>query len=317
MDNGRNMPPPVEFELHDSVDSLDAEGWDSLGDGHPATSHVFLRALEKSACIGDAGGWAPRYLVGRREGMPVAAVPLFLKSHSYGEYVFDWAWADAYHHHGLDYYPKWLVAAPFSPLPGTRIFARDDQARRSAIDALCSIASQSGLSSLHVLFCNADEARSLAAAGLLLRDGVQFHWINRGEADFDAFLARLNHDKRKKIRQERRKLETWALDYRWHDGTTAGSADWDFFMRCYQGTYSAHHSTPYLNRDFFDRLARDCPHSVRLLIASRAGRPLASAFFLASAEALYGRYWGAVESGRGDPGQDLRRGARCGAGRGG
>ena len=295
MDNGRTMPAVIEFELYERLEGIDARAWDALGDGHPAISFAFLHALEASGCVGDDSGWAPRHLLGRCDGAPVAALPLYLKGHSYGEYVFDWAWADAYHRHGLEYYPKWLVASPFSPLPGARILARDAHARVAAVEALVSLASRSGLSSLHVLFCTAEESRALATAGLLLREGVQFHWINRGEADFAAFLARLNHDKRKKIRQERRKLAAEAIDYRWHDGRTATADDWDFFLHCYEDTYLAHRSSPYLNRDFFDRIARTAPDSVRLLIASRAGRAIASAFFLASADALYGRYWGSAE----------------------
>ncbi|MCB1914630.1 MAG: N-acetyltransferase [Rhodocyclaceae bacterium] len=290
------MASPVQFELHDHIDGIDAGAWDALGDGHPATSHVFLRALEASGCVAGDSGWLPRHLIGRSEGKVVAAVPLYLKTHSYGEYVFDWAWADAYHQHGLEYYPKWLVASPFSPLPGTRILARSPQTQLAAIEALRSLAAESGLSSMHVLFCTATEAQSLASAGMLLREGVQFHWIHRGERDFAAFLARLNHDKRKKIRQERRKLEALGLDYRWHDGTSAAAADWDFFLGCYEDTYAAHRSTPYLNRDFFDRIASDAPNRMRLLIASRGGQPLASAYFLVANGALYGRYWGARES---------------------
>ncbi len=287
---------PIEFELAESILAIDACAWDALAQGHPALSHAFLAALERHDCIGEASGWWPRYLVGRRGGVLVAAAPLFLKTHSYGEYVFDWAWADAYHRNGLEYYPKWLVAAPFSPLPGPRLLGSDHSCRRAALVALLRIAEQSQLSSLHILFATAEEQAWMRAAGLMIRSGVQFHWQSRGESDFEGFLARLNHDKRKKIRQERRKVAALGLQTRWLDGDKASDDDWRFFATCYEGTYHAHHSTPYLNEAFFRDFARRSPSAVRLLVAERDGSPVASALFLVSQDTLYGRYWGSQEA---------------------
>lgn len=292
------MPPfrPLAFDTLDSIHDVPADDWDRLHDGHPALRHAFLAALEDCGCVGAKTGWLPRYLAGRRDGRLVAAAPLYVKGHSYGEYVFDWAWADAYHRHGLDYYPKLLVASPFSPLPGMRLLGGDDDARRAALAALIEIARQSGLSSLHVLFAAESEIGWMRDAGMLVRDAVQFHWRYRGESRFDDFLAQLNHDKRKKIRQERRRVASYGLDFRWYDGTSAGTPELDFFARCYTDTYHAHRATPYLNADFFGALAQRMPEAIRLLIARRGDQPVASALFLCDRGALYGRYWGCAEA---------------------
>jgi len=290
------MQSAIRFELCESLLEVAPASWDALHDGHPALAHAFLTSLEKAGCVGPHTGWLPRYLLGYRGKELLAAAPLYMKGHSYGEYVFDWAWADAYRRHGLDYYPKWLVASPFSPLPGSRLLGVDDETRRAALHALLQLARQSGLSSLHILFASAQECEWMREEGLLVREGVQFHWQSRGEADFDGFLARLNHDKRKKIRQERRKVAGYGLDYRWLDGHEATGRDWEFFMRCYEDTYRAHLSTPYLNAAFFDGIARGMPDAVRLLIAEREREAVASAFFLTSRGRLYGRYWGCRES---------------------
>ena len=286
----------IEFSVTDSIQQLTAAEWDALHDGHPALRHAFLAALECSQSVGGSSGWNAQHFVGRMGGKVVAALPLYLKHHSYGEYVFDWAWADAYQQHGLDYYPKWLCGAPFSPLPGMRLLGLDDDCRRAAAHAALQLAEASGLSSLHVLFPRPEEADWLREAGLMIRSGVQFHWLNRGYESFDYFLASLNHDKRKKIRQERRRVAELGLDYEWLDGDSASAEDWAFFMRCYELTYYLHRSTPYLNEDFFGRIAASMPESVRLLIARRGTTRVACAFFMCDAKALYGRYWGCSEA---------------------
>tara|TARA_R110002049_G_scaffold39931_5_gene122321 strand:- start:129 stop:1265 length:1137 start_codon:yes stop_codon:yes gene_type:complete len=277
------------------ISDIDASAWDALSDTGCCVSHAMLSSLEDSDSVGEGTGWHPHHLVLFDGDTPAAAMPLYEKLHSYGEYVFDWAWADAYHRQDLAYYPKWLCAVPFTPVPGVRLLARDDATRAALVRVARALADESGLSSMHVLLPDEREAALLAGAGFMLRRGVQFHWHNRGYRDFEDFLAALNHGKRKKIRQERRRAAAHGLQHVWLDGHTASAADWAFFHHCYSSTYALHRSTPYLSPAFFPMLAERMPESVRLLVAYRDGTPVASAFFLLDAQALYGRYWGAVE----------------------
>lgn len=287
--------PANGFALLDHLADLPAAQWDALTDGQPCTSHAFLDTLETTGCVGGDTGWVPRHATLWRNGALIAAMPLYEKHHSYGEYVFDWAWAEAYHRHGLAYYPKWLAALPFCPVPGTRLLGVDDAARRDLLGAVMAMVAESGQSSFHLLFPTEQEGEWLREAGLMLRQGVQFHWNNAGYADFDGFLAHLNHEKRKKIRQDRRRAAAHGLSLRWEDGRSARTEDWRFFYHCYATTYALHRSTPYLTPDFFTELARRLPDGVRLVLAERDGQPVAAAFFLCDQQALYGRYWGALE----------------------
>ena len=296
------MTSPNEFRLLGSIADITPQDWDALlpPTPTPCLHHAYLHALEASGCVGEASGWTPRHATLWIDGRLAAAMPLYLKTHSWGEYVFDWAWAEAYQRHGLDYYPKWLCAIPFTPVPGPRVLGQDPRARELLMAGVSRLAESSALSSLHVLFPSGRELASLQQNGLSLREGVQFRWSNTGTdglpyTDFDAFLGSLNHDKRKKIRQERRRASAYGLSLRWLNGHTATHEDWHFLYRCYANTYALHRSTPYLNLDFFLRLARDRPEQVVLLVAARAGLPMACAFFLRDEEALYGRYWGTVE----------------------
>ncbi|THF64370.1 GNAT family N-acetyltransferase [Pseudothauera rhizosphaerae] len=295
-----DLPPAPHaldgFHLLDGLAGVPAAAWDALAGGQPCLAHAYLHALEATGCVGGQTGWLPRHATLWRAGELVAAMPLYEKHHSWGEYVFDWAWAEAYARHGLAYYPKWLAALPFTPIPGPRLLGRSPADRRALLAAVLAMAADSGHSSFHLLFPEPDEAPWLEEAGLLLRRGVQFHWRNAGYRDFDDFLARLNHDKRKKIRQERRRAAAHGLTLRWLDGRSAQAADWAFFHHCYALTYALHRSTPYLNEDFFTTLARTLPDGVRLLLAERDGDPVAAAFFLCDHDALYGRYWGATEA---------------------
>jgi predicted N-acyltransferase len=282
-------------QVFDSLTQVPASEWDALAGGHPLLSHAFLHALHESGSACPDTGWAPCYLGLWERGALQAAMPLYLKSHSYGEYVFDWAWADAYQRHGLAYYPKLLSAIPFTPVTGSRLLAAQPGHQDALVKAALAFARDSGVSSLHCLFPTAGEAAAMEAAGMMLRSTVQFHWRNEGFADFDDFLSRMNHDKRKKIRQERRRLRDGGLSFRWLDGAQAQPEDWRFFVECYNRTYRAHHSTPYLNLDFFERLARTMPANLMLVQAWREGRPIASAFNVFGPQALYGRYWGTRE----------------------
>ena len=291
------MTSRLRLRLIPRLSEIDAAAWDGLTTGNCALSHAFLSTLEETGCVSRETGWEPCHLTLWDDNETlVAAVPLYRKHHSYGEYVFDWAWADAYQRHGLNYYPKWLTAIPFTPIPGARLLARDEHTRLALAGILRDLAEESGLSSLHLLFVQEAEAQALQQAGCMIQRGMQFHWHNRGYRDFDDFLAQLNHSKRKKIRQERRKASAHGLTVRWLDGTSAREEDWLFFYHCYATTYAQHRSMPYLTPEFFPALAQRMPHGVRLLLASRDdGTPVAAAFFLCDEQALYGRYWGAVE----------------------
>jgi predicted N-acyltransferase len=276
----------------DNLADVSASEWNLLARGDPFLRHEFLSALHDTGCATSETGWLPQFLTLWEGECLRGALPLYLKSHSYGEYVFDWAWADAYHRHGIDYYPKLLSAVPFSPVTGVRILAADARARQQLVAGALELAR--GVSSLHVLFPPEAEAHELQAAGMMLRRGIQFHWTNPGYRTFDDFLSTLTHDKRKKIKQERRRVREAGVTFRWKLGHEIAEGDWRFFTRCYNLTYRAHLSSPYLNLAFFTRLGATLPEHLLLVIAERDGKPIASALNIFTAGALYGRYWGAT-----------------------
>ncbi|MBY4724671.1 MULTISPECIES: GNAT family N-acetyltransferase [Burkholderia] len=268
----------------------------------PFLRHEFLDALHVARCAVDDTGWSPHFvtLTDERTGRLAAAAPVYAKQHSYGEYVFDWAWADAYQRNDLPYYPKLLCAVPFTPVQGTRLLAADDDARRRLAATLLAFAEQSDVSSLHVLFPTGDEAALLESMGMMLREGVQFHWINDGYRHFDDFLGTLEQKKRKNIRAERRKVHDAGVTFRRLTGDQITDADWRFFSRCYRQTYREHYSSPYLNLDFFRTIGATMPENLLLVIAEADGRPIASALAVYrrgenGGGTLYGRYWGALE----------------------
>ncbi len=282
--------------------------WDALvaaqSAPNPFLSYAFLHALHESGSAADDTGWQPQYLTlwivedgddSDAAASLAAALPMYAKFHSYGEYVFDWAWADAYKRNGLDYYPKLLSAIPFTPVSGNRLLAIDDHARAALVEALQGVQQASGLSSTHVLYPTEAEAQQLQAAGFLLRKGVQFHWQNEGYDSFEQFLSTLEMKKRKNIRAERRKVTEAGITLRQLRGEDATEADWRFFKRCYDNTYQAHWSTPYLNLDFFLRIGETMPQHLLLVIAERDGQPIASSLLVYDDQALYGRYWGCIE----------------------
>ncbi|GAB3626392.1 GNAT family N-acetyltransferase [Pandoraea terrae] len=291
------------------VERLDALGpagsaaWDALlaaqTNPTPFLRHAFLQALEVTGCVTPETGWAPRHLLLWDGDTLAGAAPLYMKAHSYGEYVFDWAWADAYQQHGLAYYPKLLCAVPFTPVAGARLLARDDAARRALVEAMMALAAAEEVSSLHVLFPDDADFAALRHEGMLARRGVQFHWQNPGYADFDAFLATLNQKKRKNIRAERRTVREAGVTFRHVDGFTATEADWRHFAQCYRTTYREHHSTPYLNLKFFLKLAETMPENLFLVIGERNGQAISSSLLVhqpgPDGGTLYGRYWGALE----------------------
>jgi len=290
------------MRLVDDLTAVAPADWNSLaaasGGGRlqPFLRHEFLHALEATGCVGAGTGWLPRHLLLEdARGRLLAAVPLYLKSHSYGEYVFDWAWADAYQRHGRRYYPKLLSAVPFTPVTGPRLLAADRPAREAAAAALLRLAADSGLSSLHVLYPTEAEAGLLEAHGASQRRGVQFHWRNQDWPDFEAFLAALSQPKRKKVRAERRKVAAAGLSIERLAGDAITPDDWAFFARCYENTYAEHGSTPYLNLAFFERIGALLPGHLVLVVARDGARPVACSLLVVDDERVYGRYWGAVE----------------------
>ncbi len=274
---------------------FDPAAWDALAGGSPFVRHAFLHALETSGCVGARIGWEPVHLALFRDGVLAAAMPLYIKHHSWGEFVFDWAWADAYRRRGLNYYPKLVCCVPFSPVPGPRLLAKTDADRATLIQAALKLTRDLNCSSLHILFPTEPDHAALDAAPLLHRSGFQFHWTNAGYAGFDAFLAALTHDKRKKIRQERKKLAQLGVCFRWIEGADCTDADWGFFYRCYADTYARHRSEPHLNPAFFAALRTAMPDKLLLIVADRDGEPTACSFCIKDDERLYGRHWGTLE----------------------
>lgn len=285
----------VSLEVVDTLSGIAPDEWDRLAGGNPFLRHAFLHALHETGCASRKTGWIPRYLLLRREGALAGAMPLYLKRHSRGEYVFDHAWAQAFAQHDIPYYPKLLSAVPFTPVAGPRLMAGNDDDRRLLALGAVQLARQLEVSSLHILFPNAEDRAVLEDLGYLVRAGVQFHWVNEGYADFDAFLAALNQDKRKKLRQDRRKVAEAGIAFRWLRGSQITDEHLRFFYQCYTLTYEAHWSSPYLTLDFFRRLHREMPDAVVLVLAERDGTPVASALNIAGDGVLYGRYWGTTE----------------------
>ena len=282
-----------------SLSEIGQPSWDALAASqalaNPFLSFAFLHALHESGSACADSGWQPQFLALYDGDELAAAMPLYVKMHSYGEYVFDWAWADAYQRNGVDYYPKLLSAIPFTPVSGPRLMARDAPARAVLLEVLCATQQASGVSSTHILYPPPEHVQQLADAGFMLRSGVQFHWLNHDYRDFDAFLATLEQKKRKNIRAERRKVREAGVTMRRVRGADASDADWRLFDRCYQHTYAAHRSTPYLNLDFFQRIGRSMPDNILLILAEREGRTIAASLVIHNADTLFGRYWGELE----------------------
>jgi predicted N-acyltransferase len=261
----------------------------------------YLAAMQTSGSAVAATGWAARFITVHRAGRLVAAAPAYLKSHSYGEYVFDWAWADAYQRHGLRYYPKLLVAVPFTPVPGTRLLVADVAARRQLLAALAQVAQDEDASSIHLLFHDEAEAVDVAAQpGWMERRGVQFHWEQDATSpwpDFGAFLASLQREKRKKIQQERRKVAEAGIVFTVHEGSAIDNTLWHFFHHCYTLTYRAHHSKPYLTPAFFAAMAATMPENWLMFVARRDGQPIGASLVAIDRQRgeAYGRYWGCTD----------------------
>jgi len=297
--NAMSAPEITEIKVVDDLSAIPASDWDSLAKDNPTLKHTFLQSMIEAGCTTAETGWLPQFITlwrgTEQEKNLVGAVPLYMKGNSYGEYVFDWAWAEAYQRAGLDYFPKLLVAVPFTPCGGARLMAHRADDQKILIDVLLQIASQSEVSSIHVLFANIDEQALLLKAGFLSRTSVQFHWQNANYGSFDDFLATMSHDKRKKIKQERRKVADAGITFERKMGTTITEEDWDFFYLCYTRTYHAHFSTPYLNRAFFKLIGARMPDNILLVMAKRGDQAIAASLNFFNNTTLFGRYWGTTE----------------------
>jgi predicted N-acyltransferase len=283
----------------DSIAQIDSRDWNALaGTGQPFLRHEFLLALEESGCAAPRTGWDPKHLIIEDSaGNSLAAMPLFRKSHSRGEFVFDFSWAGAYAEHGLKYYPKLLTAVPFTPVSGPRILLAP-QADAKALTKLLvrsviDYANQGQFSSWHVLFPGEDCAAELEQAGLILRRDCQFHWFNRGYESFEAFLASFTAEKRKKAKRERRRVAEAGIEFDTLHGGDMDASLWRTVYSFYADTFHRHGHEPYLNLDFFKRIAAAMPNEIMLKVARIGAEPIAVAIFFVGGEALYGRYWGA------------------------
>ena len=286
-------------EFLSSIADISAQEWDSLaGSDYPFTLHHFLWGLEKTGCTDAESGWQPCHAILRKNQVAVAAMPLYLKSHSYGEYVFDWAWADAWQRVGLNYYPKLVCAVPFTPATGPRILMADGQDSKSIYPAMLSglrqFAQRQHISSWHLLFPSESVAGALTDLGTHLRVATQFHWFNDGFATFEDFLDTFSSRKRKNLRRERKRVTEQGITLQTRSGKEITEQHWQQFHHFYQLTYakrSGHGG--YLNRDFFTETAAGMGEHVIMVLAYLEDRPVAGALYFRSADTLFGRYWGA------------------------
>ena len=283
------------------------DGWNHLlgKDATPFLRHEFLSALEDCACVGGNTGWQVAHLAiyDSRDKNPIGLMPLYLKNHSYGEYVFDWSWAEAYQQHGLSYYPKALCAVPFTPVRGARLLVGEsddaDAIRIQLIEQLKQLLIQNDISSAHILFAEQETQALLLKQGFMARDAVQFHWKNHAYQNMDDFLSQLNMKRRKNIRQERAQVQSAGISFRHIDGPSATQEDWTFFYRCYANTYYEHRSSPYLSESFFQMLGQSMPENLHLILAHRNEQAIAASLLFVdrsgAIKTAYGRYWGALE----------------------
>ena len=289
----------MRIQIVDRIAKVSADAWNGLiANDHPFVKHQFLAALENSGCVSADTGWMPQHVLLYEDSTQrlVGALPMYLKSHSYGEYVFDWAWADAYQRAGMDYYPKLVVAVPFTPVTGPRILSAKDCDREVVlthlVDAALQRATELGVSSMHVLFTTPEETNLLQARGLMRRVGTQFHWCNRSYSDFDHYLAAFSSKKRKKIKRERRRVREAGVEVRILSGGDLSGSDWNTFYQFYDDTIRNHGAIPYLSREFFHEIGKTLSDQVVMVVACVEGEQVAGALNLRSKEAMFGRYWG-------------------------
>lgn len=283
------------LKLVTTLADIAPDQWNGLVGDYPFLRHEFLVAMQMTGCVGGETGWEPLYLTLWQGDELLGAMPLYVKHHSRGEFVFDHNWADAFENHGLSYYPKLICAAPFSPVTGPRLLANNAECRSLLAKGAIAAAQQLKVSSLHILFPNATDLMTLRELGFMLREGLQFHWHNAGYQNFDGFLSALNHDKRKKIRQERRHAQEAGLSFFWRKGTEISASQLEFFYYCYVNTYHEHWSEPYLNLDFFRQITQTMPDKLLWIFAVRGEEPVACAMNVLGDNALFGRYWGTTQ----------------------
>jgi predicted N-acyltransferase len=295
----------MHCKCYPSIADIPAELWDGLFTSeNPFVQHAFLLAMEQSGCVSPQTGWQPRHMLLMDGEEPLAAMPLYAKGHSYGEFVFDWGWADAYARYGLEYYPKLLTAIPFSPVAGPRVGLSDDadpdEVSAALIQAIHQLAENKGYSSWHLLFPGKRLQKALVGmkddGAFLHREAVQFHWFNNDYKTFDDFLAVLRSSRRKNLKRERRKVAEQGVTVQRKVAGEISDDEWDGFYQCYMATYrkrSGHDG--YLNREFFDQLRQTMSSQLMLVVARLEGRVVASSLFLFDKQRLYGRYWGALQ----------------------
>ncbi len=295
----RGSVPELHCQVIDALKDVPGDAWNALaGSDQPFLRHEFLLALEQTGCVGEEAGWYPRHLLFYSGKQLVAAAPMYLKTHSYGEFVFDWAWAEAYARAGLEYYPKLVSAIPFTPVTGARILVSDpahDSLRRAIAAASLEVAEQLKASSVHWLFADARDREALEAAGLSLRAGFQFHWRNPGFRDFQDYLDSLRSKKRKQIRRERREAARAGLEIEVLHGTELSDEQCDAYHRLYSATYDRKWGYPSLSQEFFHQTRRTLGDALILILARNRGRYVAGAHLFRGTKSLYGRNWGCSE----------------------
>jgi uncharacterized protein len=282
----------ARLEFQSSFKNINQKEWNDLTKSNPFLRLEFFQSLEASKSIGEGTGWHPFPAIVIDQGSLVGASPIFLKEHSYGEYVFDWSWAEAYQKYGKNYYPKIASCIPFTPATGPRIFGLDLSIKKNIVVQIEELAYENKMSSSHILFCNESEKDIFGDPKWMLREGVQFKWFNKNYNNFAEFLSQLSHDKRKKIKQERKKIHDLGLKIKKIKGPEISESDLDFFYACYCNTYQDHHSHPYLTRIFFSLIKESMPENLLLILAYKGDLPVAASFFIYDDKNLYGRYWG-------------------------
>lgn len=290
----------MQAEFLSSLDEIDSADWNLLaGVDQPFLKHEFLHAMETSGSVGPGTGWEPAHLVMRDDDQRLlAALPLYRKTDSWGEFVFDFAWADAYRRAGLRYYPKLVAGVPFTPATGARFLVRESAPRLELLRAMTAVirdqSDSLSTSSLHVLFPGEQEARELAENGLLLRKDCQFHWSNAGYKDFDEFLGEFTSVKRKKVRRERRRVKEEGIQFRHLTGHDMDAQTWQDIMPLYGSSFWRRGRDPYLNQAFFNTVSQTLPDDLLVILAEKDQEPIATAICFRSGDTLYGRYWGAA-----------------------
>ncbi len=301
-----------KVKIFSSIQEISSSAWNNLItclDASPFVRYEYLCAMEKSSSVNTLTGWTPcHFTIWDDAGQQlIGAMPFYLKSHSYGEYVFDWAWANAYKENGLSYYPKLLSAIPFTPVGGSRVLGTDQEANSHLLEAIIDFAKAKGISSVHILFPPQNNEQLFADKGFLRRESIQFHWQNQsldrpGETlhDFEEFLYTLNKKRRNNIIRERQSVIDAGVSFKHIPGAEMTTSDWDFFYDCYATNYFNHGNSPYLNREFFSLIGASMPEYIHLIFAQLEGKSIASSMIFRNRnsnlqERAYGRYWGAIQ----------------------